>query len=253
MVVYVDEIFIINTATDALLMYGVCTVAGYRPKHRRIALAAVFGGVYAAIEAAFALSHMLRSAMLLFMSAIAFGPANLLMNFWKCFAVIIFTDGLLGIGMSISGADVRIVKGTVNIFAPPLTTALMCLGSYPLLLFAGHIISYRRRLYRARVEYNDRAVRIILLRDSGNLLRFRNKPVAVVDWASISSLFCNDSFKSYRENADMHIAYGGIGGGGSAPIFKPDKFIVEGKVCDMTIAVIEYDFGKMYCGVIGEI
>lgn len=253
MTIYADEIFAVNALSDLLLLCTCCVLNSGGIRWRRVIAASVLGGGYAVAEAVFYLPHVLRTAVLFCMMLMVSGRKRVVTDFLKCVFMLVFVEGAVTAGMSILGADAVLVKGTVNIFAPAAAVTVVYLLAYPALLLIRYVSRRKKRFYEMVIEHNGRRADFRILRDSGNLLRFHNKPVAVVSWDGVAELFGNDDFEAYRQKAENFVMYGTIGGGGAAPVFEPDRCTLDGIPREVEIAVTDRKFGTGWCGVAGEI
>ena len=197
MTVYLDELFLLNAALNYLLLLGSARLGGGVIRHGRLALAAAFGGVYAAAALwpplAFFRALGMKAVALALMLLAAFGPARRTVRLGALFLALAFCLGgvtllcvqLLGTGLLLlsSGA-----------YYPVSMAGLLTLaGSLYLIAYVvfSHIAEHGGgEIVPVTISLGAHSVQVRALRDTGNTLRdpITNERVLVTDWQTAASL-----------------------------------------------------------------
>ncbi len=201
-VVYIDEVFLLNTLVDYLLLLASAKLAGEVLHRGRMALAAVLGGLYSAavfLPGWFFLNAALcKLACAVGMTLIAFGGSKRLIRVSLVFlgTSAAFGGGVLALQLlSGSGAvlDLR-------------TTLLAAAGCYVFLtlIFRRTAQHGGRELAPAELELGGRRCRLTALIDTGNTLTdpATGRPVMVAEGEKLTALFPPGEGPSLSELAD---------------------------------------------------
>lgn len=189
MTVYIDEVFLLNTAIDYLLLLASARMAGEPFRRWRLGLGAVLGGLYAGLVFLPGwgfLSHPLCKLVLpVGMVLIAFGSSRRLLRvaltFWGVSAA--FGGGVLALQLFLGAPAVLDLK----------TTLLAAAGCYLFLtlLFRRGTRHGGGELCQASLELGGRVCRLTALVDTGNTLAdpATGKAVMVAEGEKLRDLF----------------------------------------------------------------
>lgn len=171
MVIYLDGVFLLNTAIDFLLLMSSNRLCGHSHSWRKSAAAALVGGVYSTLciisTLSFLANPLCRIAMLLIMSYIAFGVSLVALR--KTAFFILLSMALGGIVVGLGAGGIRSMLGAVAcIFV------LCSLGGL------GHPLN--TKTIPVEIRKGNHYIKINALYDTGNLLRdpVSGAPVLVV-------------------------------------------------------------------------
>lgn len=252
--VYIDEIFLINTFTNFLLLTAASKVSGENLSFRRAVCAAVIGGIYSVCMIFPDLNpHMgivFRMLFSLFMLFVAFGGRKGFIKIFLGFYVSMFIlAGIIVICMNMGMRGV-VYNGNVYFDFP--------IGGFALLTAALTYIINRLSIYfkallmkkgvrcEVLIKYKNKTLLTAGIFDTGNFLRdpISKKPVAVADINTVSVLFEKEferavTEKDYAAAAELEkaylIPYSTVGHkNGFIVALKPDEFEINGKkVCTL--------------------
>ena len=273
--VYVDVAFAVNAAVDYLLLLSSSRLSGFPVRQRRLILAAVLGGLFAAASffSAFlctpAAGVLLLAGMLL--TAYGTGP-----GFWR--------QGMLFLLVSMA------LAGLVYLVAQFLDRGLILLNRrayYPvsgpaLLITAGLGYLGMQTALRRCVQHSGRELaRVVIrtaagqavlsaLRDTGNTLRdpMTGQPVLIVDRRALARMLPEVQTADLTQPAEAFAAmtarlpllswrllpYRVVGGNGLLLAFRAQTVQVDGKqVAGMTVAIspTPVSDGGGYMGLLG--
>ena len=160
MTVYVDVVMGLNFLVDFLLLLGTNRLAGYPPGVKRSALGAALGGAYAGICLVpgfhFLMNIFWRSVSLGLMSVAAFGWSKGALRRGGLFLLL---------SMALAGAASGIDAGGIG-------TVALCGAGVWVLCSLGLGNGVRgREFVPMTINYGDKSISMIALRDTGNLLR----------------------------------------------------------------------------------
>lgn len=252
MIIYADELFIVNVLSDFMLFCAYTVLYGVKKVYLRIAAASAFGGVFAVLDTVYDLSGVIRIPVLFIMVFIVFGRHRLLMNTLRLMMIIVLIQGITIMTVSAVGADALLVSGTVNVFVRGAELFIIYIFSYPVLLLIKKFIVKNDRIKSVYIECGGKKVCFNALYDSGNLLKYHNIPVMVVQWNAVMDLMNYSSYEEYYQNAEGYVLYKTIGKNGVIPIFKPSTCKIDGDIHNIAIAVVNYGFGNKYKGIVGN-
>ena len=160
----------LNFLVDYLLLMGANRLAGFPHGPLRCALAAGISGVYAGIclKVSFLGMFLLHLAVLVFVCAVAYGISVAMLRRGVLFVLLRLAVG--GIASGFSGGSF------MGLLAAAAMVSLLCL-----LGFGGR--AYGREYIPVELCYNGKKLRLLALRDTGNMLRdpVSGQAVLVVD------------------------------------------------------------------------
>ena len=211
MTVYLDSVFLLNTAMDYLLCLLTARLAGVPLRRRRYLLAAVLGGTYAAVvflPACTSLSHpVVKIAIALLMTLIAYRgegkPLRLTLLFFLVSCVI--AGAVLGLGTILRGQQGTLPALTYPDLKIPLCTAAVAgIGLVLKLVFQPSIQNgIHGKILPVRVSIAGQICSVNALWDTGNQLRdpAKNQPVLVISPAKVQSLLPKEFQKQLEKDA----------------------------------------------------
>ncbi|MGI5976580.1 MAG: sigma-E processing peptidase SpoIIGA [Candidatus Limivicinus sp.] len=263
-IIYIDDIFILNFATDYLLCLASAHVSGLRLKRGRYAAAAFIGAVYAAAAylpgLEFLTSPLMKFSAALLMSLAAYGGEE---HMFRCCAVFIAVSSAFGgfiWAISLAGGRPALdMRSLLLAFA-------LCYGLLQLIFRARAGLADKKRL-KAKISLGDRSCEFMLLSDSGNCLRdpITGRDVMVVCPHALEPIFREDSkileldaveFLSAASGLERFkgklrlIPYSAVGSEGLLPAFVPDRAEFDGKCREVVAAVSKNASGDGYEGII---
>ncbi|MBR0365821.1 MAG: sigma-E processing peptidase SpoIIGA [Clostridia bacterium] len=253
MPIYADSVFLINYLSNALLLYSYCFFYGIKRRHKRIAAASALCGAYATTEAILDLPHVIRIAVFILLVLTAFGRHGLMRHGSRLMLMCFAVEGITLAAVSALGAGARLAQGSVVLFASEPVCAVIFVSAYPAFTFGMRLAKKRRRYLYLNISRRGRSAHVKVLRDSGNLLRYRNRPVIMVAWDAVSGLFDHDSYSKLNENAGTYAVYRTLNGAGTVPIIEDASCTADGIISNAAIGVVEKRFKGRYSGVAGDI
>ena len=189
MTVYADETFVLNAAVDWLLLRTAVCLTGGGAGRGRLALAAGFGGLYAALAAAFPPLASVPARVLAFfgLCLLGFGCRGPARRSWLWFfGVCCAFAGLALLTAALRRTPLLLRGGRVyyrfsGALLIGLAAALRLLCAACLRRFALH---RGGELALLEAELDGKSLRCTALRDNGNTLRdpLSGRPVIVVRW-----------------------------------------------------------------------
>lgn len=243
MIIYADEIFLLNFVASVILFLAVCVIFGFRIKPLRLCAVGVISGLYAVAEAAFGLWYGARFAVMAACVAVAFGRHGFLMNLLRLMNVSVCAVIFTAVVNMLLNGDALLSGGNVVLFSDGILMGVVCLLAYPITVAAVKLRRKRNRYRQCVFEIGEIPIYVRLLYDSGNLLTHNGIPVAVVSKSITDSLGIEcDGYETVNLTT--------IEGTGKLPIVKPRKSIIDGIERDIYIAISDYDF-KGSAGLIG--
>lgn|GEM_PF-5248238 len=252
MTVYADEVFLINMISNTLLLYAYAYSSGLKPRHRRMVAAAAAGGLYAALEAALGIPPVLRAAALCSIIYIAFGRAALIKHTVRLMLICFVIEGITLTVLSAFGAGAALTRGTVVIFASEPVCAAIFICTYPAYILIMRLMARSRRHIRMRLTYRGRCAEFYALYDSGNLLKYRGKPVIMAAWDAVYTLLDCDDYEMLRKSAEDFVIYHTLSGAGVLPVIEPDICEADGAEVNAAVAVVRRKFKGKYSALAGE-
>ena len=252
MTVYADEVFLVNTLSNALLLYAYAYISGLAPKHRRMLAAAATGGIYAALEAAFGIPPLLRAAVLCALVYISFGGAAVIKHTVRIMLICFVIEGITLTALSASGAGAVLMRGTVVIFAAEPVGAAVFILAYPVYILIMRLRKSSRRYIRIRITYRGRYAEFNALYDSGNLLKYRGKPVIMAAWDAVGSLLDCADYTTLCDSSEDFVIYHTVSGAGILPVIEPEVCEADGAEVCAAVAVVSRKFKGKYSALAGE-
>lgn len=251
MTVYADEVFAVNFISTACMLGAYSHASDKSTGAFRIFCSAAAVGVYSVFEILFLMPHCLRIPLTAAITAAAFGRRNILRNMFGICFFSAMLEVIFSVLMYVAGRNMYVVSETVTVFSSDIFAAGAYAAVYPIFFAVRSFVKIKRRGKKADAVINDAKIRLVLLYDSGNLLRYKGLGVAVVSWDRIKAIYPGKSYFDFAECAEGWIHFGSVGQGGVLPIVTPDKFSVDGTEIKIKIAVAERRFGD-FDGLIGE-
>lgn len=201
-VVYIDEVFLLNTLVDYLLLLSGARLAGEPLKRLRIGLAAALGGLYAALVFlpgwGFLERPLCKLVSAAAMTLVAFGGSRRLLRVTLTFFAVsaAFGGGVLALQL-ISGRPALLDLRTVILSAAACYVLLTA-------VFQRTACHGARELAPARLELEGRQCALTVLLDTGNTLTdpATGKAVLVAEGEKVSPLFPPGQQPTQRELAD---------------------------------------------------
>ncbi len=262
MIVYIDQLFAVNFITDCLLLYISCGIAGRRNKWK-IALASVFGALYAAFmyvpKVNFLYSPPFRVFFMVIMVWISVGAksaVSLIKGVLSFASVCLFTGGGVFSVLLMSGFKLSEIKNnSIPVFniSTPLLLVVFCGVLYITRFFIHHMsrsAKEKRKTVKLEIAKNGRKIKILGLIDTGcTLLEPRRRvPVIIVDYHMA------DRFLKDISEVCM-IPYSTVDNSGTFLGFYPDYVKIGDKITrDVAVAVCYTDAmsEKQYSAIINS-
>lgn len=197
MTIYVDTLFLLNSAINGLLLLGSGRLGGMPVRLWRVAVGAALGGAYAVacVVPGFAFLgawywKLLVSAA---MAVCAFGLARRTIKLWAVFlALSAAFGGLILVLVQLLGAGLLLFNGTA--YYPVSGRMLLITAAAVYILartvFARLVQHTGDELVRVELTSGGKTVKLTALRDTGNTLRdpATNRPVLVAEWQTAGGL-----------------------------------------------------------------
>lgn len=188
-VVYIDEVFLLNTLVDYLLLLSAARLTGEVLRRGRMALAALLGGLYAVLNYlpgwGFLCHPLCKLASALGMTLLAFGGSRRLLRVSLVFfgVAAAFGGGVLALQLAVGGGPVLDLKAV-------LLSAAVCYALVPL-VFHRTARHGGRELAVAELRLGERSCRVTVLVDTGNTLTdpHTGRPVMVCEGEKVAGLF----------------------------------------------------------------
>ena len=248
-IIYADSALVLNFVIDYLLLLSTGKVCALPLVRWRMALAALFGGVYAVLSLVYPQLLTLAACKIfsgLALAAIAFGGLDRFIRTAAVFfAVSAAFGGAVYAALSIGGVDVS------KALALPLSTRTLTLSFA--LCYTVLSVVFRGAARRTDAEYGyieillrDKKVSFKALRDTGNELRdSKGAPVVVAEWAAAAALFPEfdkqpsldppylllemDALEGMKGRGSLLPCLTATDAGGLLPCFRPDAISINGK------------------------
>lgn len=248
-IIYADSMFLLNFAIDYLLLLATGKICTLVLRRWRMALAAVWGGLYAVLTVVLPEVFALASVKIfsgVAIAAIAFGDQG---RFLRTAAVF------LAVAAGFGGA----VYGALSLSgSPPTSSVILPLSSRTLLLsfaicYAVFSLVFRglgqrsaRETGTVSLSLRGREARFRALRDTGNELRdSRGCPIVAAEWQAVAELFPELSQSQSLDPPTLLLDLSALPGmegrcrlfpcltattpQGLLPCFRPDSLLINGK------------------------
>lgn len=249
MTIYADEVFAVNTVSNILLLYAYCTLYRIHVKKLRLIGAAAFGGVYSVFDAVFALPWIFRVVILFSMVCIAFGRRGNTLHTLRLMFISVCVEAVTLTGIVLVGGS-AVISGVITVFAQGTVAAIIYLISYPVIIGIKYIMRVKQKYRRVNVIYSGKEIEFVALHDSGNLLRYKGRPVIMVDWETAEVLFPYTDYTELEINSTAFVMYNTLSGGGMLPVFEDIKCYINGISVNSVMAVTRRKFSGKYRGII---
>ena len=258
-IIYADSMFLLNFAADYLLLLAAGKICLLPLTRWRMALGAVWGGVYAVLSALYPGFFALGTVKIIsgvLCAAIAFGGCGpFARTALVYFAVSAAFGGAIYAAIGLGGAAVT--EGPV-LGISTRTLVLSFALCYALLsaVFRGVGRRGTREIAVVSLSLRGRQVSFSALRDTGcELCDGRNRPVMAVRWDAAAELFPEISHPP-RDAAELCLALSGlegmagrcrvlscttaVGSGGLLAAFRPDEISIKGEKSPHALAAITF-------------
>lgn len=190
MTIYLDQAFLLNGLVDYLLLTVSGSILGLPLRRKRLLLAGVVGGVYAALSLLpsflFLQSFFWKFLMAGVLCFLAFGTRRGLLRQWiVLFLLAAAFSGLVLLLTELFSAPKALIGGTVYYpmtFGVLILTAGIACG---LMLWGlGRMVQHGGNIDELSLRLAGKDLRLTALRDTGNTLRdpISGCPVLVADW-----------------------------------------------------------------------
>ena len=191
MTIYVDTLFLLNSAINGLLLLGSSRLGGVPGRLWRVAAGAVLGGAYAVACVVPGFSFLgawpWKLLMSVAMVVCTHGCTRRTIKLWGVFlALSAAFGGLILILVQFLGAGLLLVNGTA--YYPVSGRLLLMTAAAVYILsrtvFARLVQHTGEELVRVELTSGEKTVTLTALRDTGNTLRdpATNRPVLVCEW-----------------------------------------------------------------------
>ena len=239
-IIYLDELFLLDTVVDYFLLLGTAKVCSLPYARGRFLAAAVLGAGWNCLGLVPGFGWLLQPVMVLVMAAAmtlaAFGGQRRL---GRCFGVFLGVSALFG--GTVYAACLFRGGGVLRLDMRVLGLAFAVCWAAVSLLYRGSAKAAARRVVDMTVERRGRTVRLRALEDTGNALvdPISGCAAFVAEAAAVEALFPPGDAAYLRAppaEAALHIPgarlipYAGVEGkSGLLLAFRPDKVTVEGR------------------------
>ncbi len=235
MTIYIDVVLILNFVIDMLLIIGVDMLLKRHTKFRKIIISSLIGSLSTLLLFIIKGSFLMITYKLvisIFLVIIAFGYKGF--DYFKenLFWLYIISGSLYLLNDTITLESNGLVfsKGTfgynVLLYLP--------VGLIILFKYIKYVKNYRcnnSNYLDVSIYYKDLIISETGFVDTGNNLRYFNKPVILVN----GSLVKGDVLFSY-------MPYKVVGGSGLLKIFKPDKVVIDGKEVKVLVGISDVNY-----------
>lgn len=249
MIVYVDVVFVTNLVSSLLLFFSANMIFSIKGKWYRILISAIFCGIYAVTDAIYFLLKPIRTMALFIMTLISWGCKGCIYNLLR----VAFLEGItavLIVGISnLFGINSLVFESGITLIAKDWVTAIVTTIVYPIIIIINKVKSEYKRFTAVTFNLDGTEIKFKLLYDSGNLLRYKDIPVIIIDWRNIP---CVDSYEEVLLTASERMMYNTVSSSSIMPLIKPQKTVVEGIERECYIGLTNKRFVG-YAGVIGNI
>lgn len=197
MTIYVDTLFLLNSAINGLLLMGSGRLGGAPVRPWRVAAGAALGGAYAVAcvlpSFGFLGAWPWKLLASVAMAVCTFGIARRTVKLWGVFlALSAAFGGLILVLVQLLGAGLLLVNGTAYY---PVSGRLLLLTAAAVYILAKTVFARLVQhtgddLVPVELTSGGKTVKLTALRDTGNTLRdpATNRPVLVAEWRAVGSL-----------------------------------------------------------------
>jgi len=280
MYVYADVVFFVNIIMNGIILLLTAWITSVTYKVWRILLAATIGSFYVLVGIApgfMSVNHMLfKFIMPLILIIVAFGikPGRLLVFLMASFYIVAFILGGAVVGW-LYFWQTTTFSGSLIVFPATLSWIHLLLGTsigISLMIIVVRrmlpLMTRRHNLYQVRLEYEGRTVELTGMLDTGNGLYtvIGRKPAILVNRYALEPILSeqvvaflrNNTSEMWLTNLDkcvdlawlsriQIIPYHAIGSRSMLLAFRPDRFMISGKVgfidaSDMVIGIYSGTF-----------
>ncbi len=255
---YLDVLFFVDFTMNTLLLIACARLTGAPIRVKRLLLGAASGGLATVVlwflDMASPALPLLRAAVALLVTAVAFGFRDLRLTVTRACVLYAVSCALAGVIASIGGAE-RLLRG--------LSFGMLFFAGLAVCLFASLVSQFREIRAAALVDeitltYHDRTVTLRALLDTGHSLvdPVTNRPVLVATCDSLRPLFSPElaavidrtgvddasALLCALDRAGIHgftlVPYRAVGNsGGLLPAFLPTSAIKDGRAQSVIVAI----------------
>lgn len=244
--IYIDRLFVLNFIIDYLILLGSARICGIFMRRRRYIAAALLGGIYAAVSVLPGMTLLASApAKLIFAALMSFIAYRGEQRFLRCLLVFLAVSALFGgalWALSMGGGTVQTLPLS---FSTLLVSFLLIYGLLSL-IFRRSLKAADKRISAVLLRHSGNELRFFALRDSGNSLwdPISGAGVIVISPELALPLFGEQSWATPAE-AVMRvpgmrlIPYSAVGTqSGLLAAFRPDHLELDGVSCDGTVVAI---------------
>ncbi len=246
--VYIDSLFLINTAINYVLMLCTAKICGITAGRLRIAAAGVFGGVYAvsAIFFNFLNSPALKIACGIIMVLIVFGSEKRILRVGLIFFAVSAAFGGSIFAVSLLRGDSAGIQISVKTL---IISFALCYAVFAIVFRRLGRVAIKADTVSVTLSLGERSLRLTALRDTGNSLTdtLTGKPLIIISREDAvqllppraAALFTEEAFSDpvsltlKAEAAGIRLRllpYSAVGiKSGLLPAFRLDSTLIDGK------------------------
>lgn len=258
MVIYVDELLVLNGLSTWLLLLCVRGFLQLKPTRKRLLLGSVVGALSSlwlllpAMPKGLELFYQILSAALI--GAAAFSGLGK-RAFWRGTACLLlcsflFAGVMVFIAQSFTGRDILLRGGVYYMPFSMGELILLCAGCYALLTVLDAVKGRRlpgEELCRVMVFGAHKSAAVIARVDTGCRLfdPLSGVPVMVCEKKAVTAALPD----GFEKRAERHVTFAALSGPGQLPAFAPRKVVVKRgrqvwQVDDCLVAVCEKELGE---------
>ncbi len=252
MVIYGDVIFFVNFISAIALFLGVKEIFSIKAHLWRVVLSGCVSGVYGVLEGYLSIPYLFRLPLLLLLSTIAFGYVGIGYNVCRTIAVESMLTLLCTLILSLCGYGGIVMSASVLIIGNPIVVMMILVCLYPLIWLGFRIWKKYRQIVTVTCEICNTKIRLRLLYDSGNILRYKGVAVAVVDWMAVKDIMGINSYNEAQITAEDRTIYNTVAGTGIMPLVHCKNTLIRGNYNEIYIGLTERKF-RLCDGVMGDI
>ena len=211
MTVYVDVLFLLNSAINTLLLLGSGQLGGAPVRPWRAAAGAALGGAYAVAcvlpDCSFLAAWPWKLLVSAAMALCAFGAARRTVKLWGVFlALSAAFGGVILVLVQVLGAGLLLLGGAAYYPVSGRLLLVTAAAIYVLArtVFARLVQHTGGELVPVELSSGEKTVKLTALRDTGNTLRdpATNRPVLVAEWQAVGGLLSPETPLRQRDLED---------------------------------------------------
>ncbi len=274
--VYIDILFLVNTAVDYFLLLGTATLRRLTFSRFRLLLGAAAGALYSCavffpeLSLAFTfIGKMAASAGVCLLVFPLRGKRSFFLTF-LCFHGLsaLFAGLIMGADLLFHPRNILVSNGEMYINISAGLLIAVAAAAYGVLWLCSRLFSFRGgKTGKLSIEADGKTVTLSALLDSGNLLTdpLTGAKVCVTSLSAVSRLLPDTVREAFRKN-DLTAVAGDpwrtrvwtvscstVTGQGLLPVFRPDRVLLNGRPVDRktVIAVRQEPFSGDYDALVG--